>query len=159
MKEILQGVGIGLILSGSLFWFMQEEDISHSSNEITTTNKEKIAHLTKQLEERDAQLAEVQLDLLQAQQETTAEPSLSEGTKQEEVPEEDEKSNKVVLVVQPGMSSGEISAILEAEGIIQNKKDLDTYLADNNLSSRIQIGSYTLSKDMTLAEIAKVLTK
>lgn len=76
-------------------------------------------------------------------------------------PSESTDSEYVVvsITVRPGMGSHEVAAILKDAGIIDDSADFDTYLNSNGYSTRIEVGDYNLSPDMTYEELAKTLTQ
>jgi len=57
-----------------------------------------------------------------------------------------------------GVVSQEIADILIEEKIIDDRKKFLDYLDDNDYSSKIQIGKFTVSSDMSMKEIAEVIT-
>ena len=63
------------------------------------------------------------------------------------------------IVVERGNTATVVCNKVEAAGIIEDAKVLRKYLIDNQLTDYINIGSYTLSSDMSMKEIAEVLTK
>lgn len=78
--------------------------------------------------------------------------------------EENQQSNKedtssVSLSIQPGMSSNEIISLLKEKQIIGNADKFSTYLNDQDLTKKIQTGTYTVYKNMDYAALAAVLTK
>ncbi|WP_050615777.1 endolytic transglycosylase MltG [Bacillus testis] len=82
------------------------------------------------------------------------------------VPKQAKKTDQAVtgppsytLTISSGMSSEEIADILKKEQIIQDPSAFIHYLESNGLSSRIQIGTYILTKDMNLQQIAKTISK
>ncbi|MBD1378893.1 endolytic transglycosylase MltG [Metabacillus arenae] len=81
----------------------------------------------------------------------------SDGSNQEK--EEKPPSAKYKLTISDGMSTGDVSNILEQEGIINSASDLNAYLIEANYHTKIRSGSYELSRGMSFREIANVLTK
>nr|WP_275580403.1 endolytic transglycosylase MltG [Metabacillus iocasae] len=66
--------------------------------------------------------------------------------------------NKAKIEITSGMTSMDISSKLVEAKIIKNSADFEQYLAKNQLTTKIQIGSYLLSSDMSHKEIAEILT-
>lgn len=63
------------------------------------------------------------------------------------------------IVVEPGNTASMVCDKIEAAGIVEDGSVLKDYLINHGLADFINIGSYTLSKDMSLKEIAEILTK
>lgn len=57
------------------------------------------------------------------------------------------------------MNSTEISQLLANEQIISDANDFDEYLEARDLQRSIQIGQYEVNNEMTLSEIAQLITK
>ncbi|GGH79769.1 hypothetical protein JOD43_001702 [Pullulanibacillus pueri] len=71
------------------------------------------------------------------------------------------KPTKVKIHIKSGMTSTDIADQLESEHIIKKGQadDLVHYIVKNGLEKYIQLGTYTVSSDMSLAEIAKTIAK
>lgn len=157
MSSIIRGLGIGLFTAGILFTFIS---MLNSSDPLETAPKgyelvksDELKSLQGELSTSKEQLAQIQLDL---------EALSKEDSTEEQVEEVDEPSTdqiKTVLIIRSGMTSTEISSLLEQTNIIKNRKDFDQYLEDKKLSEGIQIGTYELNSSMTIAEIANLITK
>ncbi|WP_239421752.1 endolytic transglycosylase MltG [Bacillus sp. CGMCC 1.16541] len=63
------------------------------------------------------------------------------------------------IVIKPGMTSIDIASQLLESEIIKNSTEFNAYLTKRDLTTKIQLGTYTLSSDMTHEEIAAILTK
>ncbi|WP_042345945.1 endolytic transglycosylase MltG [Bacillus massiliigorillae] len=63
------------------------------------------------------------------------------------------------LVIVEGMSSEDIGAILKKNHIIQDTSLFASYLRKHELTTKIQIGEYPITSDMTTAQIASVITQ
>ncbi len=63
-----------------------------------------------------------------------------------------------VISVERGNSATVVCNKIEAAGIVKDADKLRNYLINNNLTDYINIGSYTLSSDMSIERIAKLLT-
>ncbi|SDM86264.1 YceG-like family protein [Psychrobacillus sp. OK028] len=156
MNKTIRNIGIGLFLAGAAFQIegiLTDEDIT-STNAIS---QESYDQAQQELTDVKKQLAQLQLDLNSAQQAQTNEP---EDTTTTESPAEPTTSElAMTLSIQVGMTSSEISAKLQEEGIIQNSVDLDNYLSDQGLAGRIQVGNYELTPSMSLKQIAETITR
>ncbi|MFB6465808.1 aminodeoxychorismate lyase [Cytobacillus sp. Hz8] len=63
------------------------------------------------------------------------------------------------LVITSGMSSEEIATILENQGIIEDKAKLTNYMSEHDYSTKIQLGKFPLTDQMSLEQIAKIISK
>ncbi|MBU0904347.1 MAG: endolytic transglycosylase MltG [Firmicutes bacterium] len=157
MSSIMRGLGIGLFTAGILFTFISVPNSSDGSttapNGYELVKSEELKSLQEELSTSKEQLAQIQLDL---------EAMSKENNTDEQVEEVDDPSSdqvKTVLIIRSGMTSTDISSILEQTNIIKNRKDFDQYLEDKKLSEGIQIGTYELNSYMTIAEVANLITK
>lgn len=62
------------------------------------------------------------------------------------------------IAVEPGNSAIAVCNKIEAAGLLANGDELKDYIVRNNLADEINVGTYTLSSDMTLEEMANILT-
>lgn len=153
--SIIRGIGIGLFGSALLLTLLPtaSSTTSQSTNETPKgyelIESTELTSLHNELNITKEQLAQIQMDL----QEANKEPEESESI--EEAP----TVTNTVLIIRANMTSADISSTLEQAGVIKNRRDLDNYLIDQELSKRIQIGTYNLNSSMTLAEIADLITK
>ncbi|MFS0780918.1 hypothetical protein [Bacillus sp. 1P06AnD] len=72
---------------------------------------------------------------------------------------ESKGSAPFTLQITKGMTSESIGTTLKQAGILQDSAAFIHYLESNGLSSRIQIGSFILTKEMTQIQIANTITK
>jgi YceG-like family len=72
---------------------------------------------------------------------------------------EEEKASSFMLTIKPGMNPDSIATILEKQGIINEKNAFTEYIEKNNLSTKVQLGEYVLTKNMSIQQIAKTITK
>lgn len=63
-----------------------------------------------------------------------------------------------VITIEKGNTATVVCDKIENAGIVENGKVLRTYLINNKLTDYINIGQYTLSSDMTIEEIANIIT-
>ena len=70
-----------------------------------------------------------------------------------------EEGRMVQIVVDRGDSTIKVCNKIAQAGIITDANELINYFIINNLTNSINVGTYTLSSDMTFAEIAKILTE
>lgn len=157
MSSIIKGLGIGLFTAGILFTFISTSNSSAVSNTAPKgyelVKSEELKSLQAELSTSKEQLAQIQLDLEAMSKENNTDGQV------EEVEDPSSDQIKTVLIIRSGMTSTDISLILEQTNIIKNRKDFDQYLEDKKLSEGIQIGTYELNSSMTIAEIANLITK
>lgn len=152
--SIIRGIGIGLFGSALLLTLLPTSSSTSSQTKNDTPNgyelieSTELTTLQNELNTTKEQLANIQMDL----EEASKEPEESETIEEKTV-------TNTVLMIRENMTSTDISSTLEQAGVIKNRRDLDDYLIDNELSKRIQIGTYNLNSSMTLAEIADLITK
>jgi len=65
----------------------------------------------------------------------------------------------ITFSIDKGMSSEEVSIILEEIGLIEDAKDFNLYIVKVGKDKVIGIGTYTLSANSTYDDIIKVITK
>ncbi|AZV50916.1 endolytic transglycosylase MltG [Bacillus halotolerans] len=63
------------------------------------------------------------------------------------------------LIIKDGMSTADVSAILEKEGIISSAKDFNDYVIDAGYHKEIRAGEFKVKSDMTFKKIVKTLTR
>ena len=66
---------------------------------------------------------------------------------------------KATIVVERGNTATVVCNKIEDAGILEDGKVLREYLVNNGLTDYINIGTYSLSSDMSIKEIAEILTK
>ncbi|BDG80690.1 hypothetical protein BJH90_15040 [Bacillus halotolerans] len=63
------------------------------------------------------------------------------------------------LIIKDGMSTADVSAILEKEGIISSAKDFNDYVIDAGYHKEIRAGEFKVKSDMSFKKIVKTLTR
>lgn len=73
----------------------------------------------------------------------------------------DAKKKKVTykLTIKDGMSTADVSSILEKEGIIPSAKDFNDYVIDAGYHKEIRAGHFKVDSDMSFKKIVKTLTR
>lgn len=66
---------------------------------------------------------------------------------------------KLVLNIQPGMSSYDVAEILHRSHIISKEQDFLDYIETNQLAKSLRVGEYELSSEQTMEEIVSAITK
>lgn len=144
MRDVLRMVGFGCILAGGILYFTESsQDVD--DNEVQQLQDE-VIKLKSVIAKTNEELAIAQ---------TTS-------STEKKSPEKDDKiDNSVVesvLTIEAGSNSTVVAASLERLGILQDAAAFDTYLADNSLSGKIQIGEHHLDSSMDFDTIAKKIT-
>lgn len=159
-KTALRYLSLGFLLSAILlagyraFFFepaMSAEGTDAPSTELSpeeNTYKEKYEQL----------LAETEVAKMEHEQdsEDTSPSNTAEST---ESPDED-AGNEVItttVVINEGEPSSVAAAQLQNQGILDNAGEFNDYLEENNLTTLIRPGSFTVSSDMSYGEIADTL--
>lgn len=157
--SILRGAGIGLFVAGTIFTISSVSS-TNTSDTLAKTPKgyeliesSKLDSLRDELSTSKEQLAQIQLDL-----ESMSDNEPDKESNKEEASKESTELTKKVINIRSGMTSIDVSILLEQTGIVKNQKEFDEYLVDNKLNDRIQIGKYELNSKMTFAEIAELIT-
>ena len=155
-KSAIRFLGMGLFLAGAALQVQSMLGENENASTSTITQK-KYNDAQEELQSVKQQLAQLQLDLENAQNEETT----TVNSKVEQIENETQKTQKQsnTLTIESGMNTTEISNSLEEMGIIQNKQDLEDYLIAQDLASRLQIGEYELNSSMTIKQISEMITK
>lgn len=83
----------------------------------------------------------------------------SDKGKEEAKPDENLKQVHVAqLTISKGMTSKEVSSWLAKVKVINKAKDLDDYLAKEDLQESVRMGEYEVSSEMDIKEIAHIIT-
>ncbi|MFD1705409.1 hypothetical protein ACFSCZ_01420 [Siminovitchia sediminis] len=82
--------------------------------------------------------------------------------KYEQLKKEKSKEQQVVKVmhlhIQDGMTSKDVSKQMEEAGVIDDADSLNEFLASQNWQQAIQIGKYEVNSEMSIKEIAEIIT-
>jgi len=131
-------------------------------NNLVFITKEEYNNLTKQQKDTKSKQEN-------PKQEKDNKPKNSNQTQTSENKANDEKNKEnqpkqkkpvtVQLEIKPGMSTSEVGEELQRLKLVSNKSEFTNYIKKQKLESSVKAGSYKLSSDMTVEEIASVLTK
>ncbi|MBR4725689.1 MAG: hypothetical protein IK071_07920, partial [Lachnospiraceae bacterium] len=69
-----------------------------------------------------------------------------------------EEDGSVKFTITKGMTSEKLSSSLEKLGIVDDWKDLNTYIVKHGYALKIQIGTFTLKPGMSNDEICRIVT-
>ena len=170
----IQGVTIPSVLNSSSA--THEEELAQYRDEMSSliaerntleenqvTKDEEIASLTEKNTGLENQIAELQLEnrslssdgdgeQSETEDETTTEDSTDEET------ENSTSSTSGTFVISQGETSVDIASNLEAQGFVESAAEFQALLDEWGLNSIIQAGSYEISSDMTIHDIANKIT-
>ncbi|PLT29202.1 hypothetical protein [Peribacillus deserti] len=73
--------------------------------------------------------------------------------------QEKPKINAYTLKIQAGMTPQDISDILQKNRVIKNSDDMENYLNTHDLNGNIQLGSFVLTSNMSIAQICSTITR
>lgn len=153
-RKLLRGLAIGFFLSGLILLFFPQEqpkkvnvENNHQPNEELVSQVETLQKQNKDLTKENSQLQEQVKE------------------KNETIDQSDEQTEgnyEIVsyqLTIESGMDSKQISQRLANEQIILHSDDLNDWLTIQNLHRSIQVGTYDLRSDLSIKEIAEMITK
>lgn len=158
-KHSLRSFAIGMLLSasiiGSFYYYLENK----SQEQATISVSEATSYLqTKGF----TVLAEDEYNNLQKQiaekKQEQAKSAANEKEKTQEEPTEEQQDNiAYTLKVKSGMSISEIAELLYKEKIVKDQEEFETYLIDNGYHTKIQVGSFPLTSDMSHKKLPKLL--
>lgn len=74
--------------------------------------------------------------------------------------EKNKNKNKTYkLTIKDGMSTADVSDILEKEGLISSAQDFNDYVIDAGYHKEIRAGNFKLKQGMSFKKIVKTLTR
>lgn len=155
MKKSVRAFGIGLFFAGMCFALLNQFDVLPTDDNSAAYKKE--------IKELKQQLALLQDEAVQEQTEEVAETTKKQAT---EVTDTEKSApttptsdvQTATIFIYEGMSLYEIGQQIEGEGIVLNGREVELYLARPEYARSIQKGSFDLHSNMTIEEIAKMLT-
>lgn len=100
--------------------------------------------------------SESQKETVETTEETTEAPTEEFA---EETTEDKSKVTELTIKVTAGMTSEDVSKILESNGIVDDYKKFNNYLMNKGYANRIRANSKKVNSNMTYEELAKVLVK
>jgi hypothetical protein len=159
IRDILRAVGIGCLLASGILYFTVDSKVPSDKD---------TQQLQADVEKLQSELAKTKELLATAQTTSSVKENAPKVDKKEAVGKEDDvtesKSSstnvilKTILTIENGSNSTVVSANLERLGIIENAAVFQSYLEDNNLTGKIQIGEHQVDSSMDFKTIAKEIT-
>jgi hypothetical protein len=164
-RAFAAGMIVATSVLGITYFFSDNQSADASKKEVTEsdvesflTNNGKISVTTEEYEQLLASKdKEVQQDQTEQKQESTEKVE----TPATEEPEK-EKEDQVItynLTVTAGMTTNEISNLLEQNGIIKDSFDFDQFLIKGGHHQKIQLGTFEVKKGMNFFQLAEILTR
>ncbi|GAA0345656.1 hypothetical protein GCM10008967_40100 [Bacillus carboniphilus] len=166
-RQSIQGFAIGMFLTAVVLSLVYQ--MTSDSNEVevddavaTLEKNEYIVLSANEWEEIQQKLStkETEQKETEAPQEEQANPGTdTDSAEQDEVNNETEPKKTYSLVIKPGMSSSEVGYLLEENGIVEDARAFNKYIVDRKLEGYIQIGTHTVTSDMSFDVIADTISK
>ena len=158
MKTSLRAFGIGLFVAGASIAL-----VDLSSGETESKQKD-ITLYEQQLKDYENQITLLteQLDKQNSHTDEKSENQTAEETNDSSSINEEKSNTKKVteatIYIYEDVSIYTIGQQAEDLGIVANGRELELFLSKPDYARSIQKGSFDLSSDMTIEQIAKVLT-
>lgn len=158
IREILRAIGIGCIIAAGILYFIADSKVPSGND---------THQLQANVEKLQSELAKTKELLATAQTTSSVKESIptTDAEKDAENKEDLVESKpspdttlKTMLTIENGSNSTVVSATLEELGIIENAGTFESYLEENNLTGKIQIGEHQVDSSMNFKTIAKEIT-
>lgn len=170
LKYFLRGLGAGIIFGALIMLaaYMTSGSYKVSDEEIIKRAKELgmvqgdnsiIATTAEEKEDKTSEDVKSTEPSEQSTKETTENTTETTTEATTEATTQSASGDTVTISVRSGMGSYEVSVILKDAGIIEDASDFDAYLNANGYSTRIEVGEYICSPDMTYEQLAEMLLK
>jgi hypothetical protein len=172
-KNGIRGFAAGILLSCAVFAFFYYLIFNHGEQAATkqvvkqtplteATVNQYLASSHRKAIDLDA-YNQWQSDTQKATEKAGSEQKSDSDNSKKESSSDSDKNKKTTykLHIKSGMTPGDISQELVAAKILKADKrnDFDAYLKKNKLEKYVQLGSFTVSSDMSIAKLAQVITK
>lgn len=156
-KRNVQAFGFGVIFATCIiaiyYYFIAEKEPLKANNNVAEINVESatkflenekyLVMTAEELEDLKEKVAKEAVDALILEKEPET-PTI--------------KVFNYTLDIMPGTNTLAVAKELKENKIIEDEDAFHFYLASNDLSKRIQIGTYELNSSMSIEEIAKLIT-
>jgi hypothetical protein len=171
-KYTLRGTGIGLVAAGAVIAGIQymgitEADLETGAQASELNIEEALALVEDHTEyfvipenkynEITNTLAQTELELEALIEEREAEAA-EEDTSEEADEETPAVVNQTIFSIEAGMNSKDIAAELKVLEIIEDEREFERYLLDQEVDRYLRTGRYRLDSGMDFQEIVTVLT-
>jgi len=158
IRDILRAVGIGCILAAGILYFTIDSKVPSDND---------TQQLQANVEKLQSELAKTKELLATAQTTSSVKENVPKTEEEKSAGKEDDVAKstpssdaivKTVLTIENGSNSTVVAATLEELGIIENAAIFESYLEENNLTGKIQIGEHQVESSMNFKTIAKEIT-
>lgn len=177
MKQTLRAFSLGMLVTTLIFsthFFFFSEDTPNTiaspsdadmietledSGYTIYTDEELAAYIDAQLTEQMLTEENQNNDRDTGESEPSStpenEPSIEDTSEIDQ--EADNDTSSFILTIEPGMTITEVSNYLIIANLIESREQFVDYLSDNGYATNIQVGSFELNRDMSLAEVVEVI--
>ncbi|MDQ0928451.1 ribosomal protein S8 [Bacillus atrophaeus] len=150
-KRGIQAFAGGIILAtavlAGVFYLTDEDQAAAVKNEKSVSEQDVSSYLdSKKMVSVDRDEYQKLLD--------SKEKSLSDDSNADT-----EKNKTYKLTIKDGMSTADVSDILEKEGLISSAQDFNDYVIDAGYHKEIRAGNFKLKQGMSFKKIVKTLTR
>ncbi|WP_017728332.1 endolytic transglycosylase MltG [Halalkalibacterium ligniniphilum] len=147
LRGVAGGLFLGTILCATAYYFFEESNAQTTAPSHTVSTDEMVLTL-----EEKGYLVLTE-DELAAQQETLIDESS---------PSQSEHQSTIIyamtLSIEPGMSSQQVANRLARGNVIKDESEFLAYLSSHDLIHSLRVGTYDLTSEMSLEEIADAIT-
>ena len=150
MNDKLKYIGIGLFIAGFIFSLGERFDIPY----IESSNNSETQSLKNEIDSLNKTITTLEAKIQNSDSEKQTNPSYSKNESSK--PDSDIVTGTIYIY--ESVSLYDIGKQAEDLNIIKNGRELELFLAKPEYSRSIQIGAFELSSDMTLEQMAKILT-
>jgi len=160
IRDILRAVGIGCLLAAGILYYTIDSKSKVHSDEDTQQLQATVDKLQSELAKTKELLANVQTTSLVKENAPKADAKKADR-KEDNITVSNSSSDAIlntILTIEYGSNSTVVSANLERLGIIEDAATFESYLEDNNLTGKIQIGEHQIDSSMNFKTIAKEIT-
>ena len=169
MKKSLRAFGIGLFLAGAAWSIYVEFFAPPASEEVKQlqqqleASEQQIKDLQQQLAEHNTETPNKATDNTEENQQNDSKDVEPTDQPEQTTSKEDEKADnetvvKGTILIYDNVTLYDIGKQAEDAGILENGRELELFLYKPEYSRSIQKGQFELSSDMTLEEMAVLLT-
>ncbi|AWE08017.1 hypothetical protein DCE79_11740 [Lysinibacillus sp. 2017] len=156
MKSSMRAFGIGLFLAGA--------SLALYDQFAPNSEKKDIKEYEQQIEEYETKIAKLEKQLEQPTNEQQKSPTASVSKDKEIMSNTSTEKNdtedvlSATIYIYENVTLYSIGQQVEDEGIIANGRELELFLSKPEYARSIQKGAFDLRSDMTIEQIAKVIT-
>ncbi|MFC4618001.1 endolytic transglycosylase MltG [Camelliibacillus cellulosilyticus] len=166
-KHGMRGFAAGIIVTTAVvglfyFQFMPSGEAKTASSKVTESSVAKYLEKHNQIAVDKTTYDRLQAADTQINQQNNNQPadkSSDKASDQNKKSDDKKQVQKVKVAVKEGMTTSDVADDLQKKHIIKDKQALIDYVIKNKLEPYLQLGTYTISSDMSIADIAKAITK